>query len=99
VNPQSFICPCSPDIRLRLSEKVWLLKLKLVQGLKRSFTSEKTVDFELDWVEALVQRASPPLREMLFSLRNGDLIPWDSRLGCPRAGKIPALQKLDVPKS
>jgi len=32
-------------------------------------------------------------------LRNGDAITWDSRLGCPRAGKMPALQKLDVIKS
>ena len=32
-------------------------------------------------------------------LRNGDLITWDSRLGCPRAGILPALQKLDVIKS
>jgi len=29
-------------------------------------------------------------------LRNGYSITWDSRLGCPRAGKMPALQQLDV---
>ena len=32
-------------------------------------------------------------------LRNGDSITWDGCLGCPRAGRMPALQKLDVIKS
>jgi len=32
-------------------------------------------------------------------LRDGDAITWDSRLGCPRAGILPALQKWNVIKS
>jgi len=32
-------------------------------------------------------------------LGNGDSTTWDSRLGCLRAGILPALQKLDVIKS
>jgi hypothetical protein len=38
-------------------------------------------------------------QELSLFLRNENSTTWDSRPGCPKAGRMPALQEMDVIKS